>query len=81
MAQVNKMISGAPASICIAPTSAARRRVLPPSLHARSTSSQSHGAQASAAMLFGHMTAWRVKPLKAKARPPTHAAKRLPVQW
>ena len=64
-AQVRRMISGAPVSICITAKAAARIVCRPPSFHARSTCNTTQGIQPSAAMLFGHIRQFRVSPLKA----------------
>ena len=78
MSQVNRIISGPPASICTAPTMAARKISFPPSRHARSASSTTHGIQLNVAMWLGHMMRFSVKPLKAKAIPANAAAKLIP---
>ena len=78
--QVSRMISGAPVSICMDPTSAPAAMRRPPSRQARSSASTTHGIQARAARLFGHISACSVSPFQAKARPATAAAKRLSVQ-
>ena len=79
MAQVSRMISGAPVSICITAKAAAKIVCRPPSFHARSTCNTTQGIQPNAAMLFGHIKQFNVRPLKANIIPATVAAKRLRV--
>ena len=78
--QVKRMISGAPVSICIVPASAAVARARPPLRQPVSAAPTTHGIQPSAAMLFGHISAFRARPLNANAMPATAAPVRLPVQ-
>ena len=80
MSQVSKVVSGPPASICIAPTNAARMIFCMPSRHASSTASSTHGIHANVAMWLGHMSRFSVKPLKLNATPANAAAKLFPVQ-
>ena len=80
MSQVNRIVSGPPASICRAPASAARTIRLPPSCHARSTLRTTHGIQLKVAMWLGHINMFSDRPLNAKINPATAAARRLPVQ-
>ena len=65
MSQVNTMTSGAPVSICNAPTSAAMTSLRPPSRTPLSTVSTTHGSSPNAAMLFGHMSDCCIRPWKA----------------
>ena len=59
------MISGAPVSICMAPAIAPSTIRRPPSRVATITARKTHGAQPSAAALFGHIWQAWLKPLKA----------------
>src|SRR5581483_9363826 len=77
---VKKIVSGPPASICIAPAKAARKIFLPPSRHAISTANTTHGIQLKVAMWLGHISKFNVSPLKEKAVPAKAAAKLFSVQ-
>ncbi len=62
----------------MAPRNAAKMIFRPPSRHAPSTASTTHGIQLSVAMWLGHMSRLSVRPLNAKATPANAAAKELP---
>src|SRR5256885_733594 len=74
------MNSGAPESICTAPTNVAAKICRPPSRQARSTNKIVHGIHAIAPGLLTQMRQLKVNPFRAKATAETLAAKRLPVQ-
>ena len=77
--QVKRIISGAPANICMVATTAPRNSARPPVFHPRSTNRTTQGIQPRAAILLGHIRQLSVRPLKAKAMPATDAPMRLPV--
>jgi len=75
MNQVNRMISGAPLSIWSAPSSEAKTSARPPFRQPASICKTTHGMRPRAAMLFGYIRQFSVRPLKEKATPATAAAK------
>src|SRR5689334_19777226 len=80
MTQVNRMTSGAPLNIWVAPTKAAFATSVRPPREAFSTSRSTHGIHPSAEILFGQIRKLSARPLKQKEIPARPAASRLEVQ-
>ena len=80
ISQVTTIVSGPPASICIAPATVPHTSALPPSRQARCPSHTTQGSQLNVATWLGHIRKLSVKPLKEKITPASPAASRWLVQ-